>query len=130
MKKYVSDKEPREWKSRLRLPTYIVISVFVLLACRLWFLQVIDGARYKGLSQSNRIRLVHTTAPRGLIFDRNGTRIAENRPGFDLLIVREDVKDWQKTKLALTKLVEITPEEIEERLKRAKKRPQIGRAHV
>ncbi|MFQ5464652.1 MAG: penicillin-binding protein 2 [Thermodesulfobacteriota bacterium] len=123
MNGYFKDKEPRELKARLPF-LYIAmgVSIFVLLV-RFWQIQVMDADYYRGLSQSNRLRLVRTAAPRGLIYDRSGNRLVENRPGFDLLLVPEDVKDWDKTKERLTKLVGITPEEIDEKVRKAKRRP-------
>lgn len=123
MTDFFQDKEPRELRVRLAIPAGIIILVFLVLLGRLWYLQVMEGAHYGELSQSNRMRLVKNSAPRGLIFDRNGTRLAENRPGFDLMIVPEDVNDWPMTYKALAKLVDIEPEKIKERLKEAKGRP-------
>ncbi|MBE9532122.1 MAG: hypothetical protein IME98_04895, partial [Proteobacteria bacterium] len=57
----------------------VIILAFLILMGRLWFLQVMEGKHYGELSRNNRVRLVKSTAPRGLIFDRNGTRLAENR---------------------------------------------------
>ena len=81
------------------------------------------ASRYRELSLNNRVRLTKSTAPRGLIFDRNGIRLAENRPGFDLLVVPEDIADWDVTISKLLEIVDITPEMIEERFNKAKKRP-------
>ncbi len=123
MTNFFQDKEPRELRVRLAIPTAIIILAFLVLMGRLWYLQVMEGVHYGELSQNNRMRLVKNNAPRGLIFDRNGTRLAENRPGFDLMIVPDDVNDWPMTYKALTKLVDIEPEKIKERLKEAKGRP-------
>ena len=122
MKDFFPDKEPRELRARLILPAGVIIFAFLILIGRLWFLQVMEGKHYGELSRNNRVRLVKSTAPRGLIFDRNGTRLAENRPGFDLMIVPDDVNDWEMTYETISKLVDTTPEEIKERLKKAKGR--------
>jgi len=42
------------------------------------------GEEYYRLSMNNSIRLQTVDSPRGLILDRHGTKLAENRPSFDV----------------------------------------------
>lgn len=67
--------------TRLRLTflTLLVVSLFVLLFARLWFLQVMAGERYVNLAEGNATRTLTITAPRGRILDRNGTPLVQNR---------------------------------------------------
>ena len=125
-----SDKEPVELKRRAFIVIGVsVVSIF-LLAIRLWYLQVKNNARYVELSQNNSIRLVKAVAPRGIITDRNGIKISDNRPSYDLSIVPEDIDDLEKTKEMLGKLIEIDPEEIDERLGRQKNRPPFQSVRI
>jgi len=64
---------------------------------RLWYLQLLHGAQYRYYSENNRIRLEEIQAPRGVIFDRSGTMLVENRPAFHLMLIREDVSDINET---------------------------------
>lgn len=123
MSGYFNDKEPKELKTRIPLLFILAGLGFFILMVRFWQLQVMDADYYSELSQNNRLRLVKTTAPRGLIYDKNGERLVENRPGFDLLLVPEDITDWDKTRKMLGRIVGLTPEEIEEKVANAKKRP-------
>ncbi|MBI5599407.1 MAG: penicillin-binding protein 2 [Deltaproteobacteria bacterium] len=123
MKDFFSEKEPRELKARVFMAIWAVLAIFSILVGRLWHLQVINAAHYKDLSRNNSIRLTKNRAPRGVIFDRNGVRLAENRPGFDLSIIPEDVRDWEKTKRLLVRLADIDEKTIEERLEKEKGRP-------
>ncbi|MBN2644069.1 MAG: penicillin-binding protein 2 [Desulfuromonadaceae bacterium] len=66
---------------------------FLLLALRLWYLQVISGERYDLQSQKNRTRYLPIAAPRGIIYDRNGEILVGNRPSFTLSVLRQDVVD-------------------------------------
>jgi len=120
---YFKDKEPREFKGRVLAATALVGAAFFVLLFRFWYLQVKEHAYYDELSQNNATRLIKAVAPRGLIHDRLGIKIAENRPGFDLYIVPEDVKDWPRTKQMLASLIDIDEETINERLEKSKKRP-------
>jgi len=122
---YFKDKEPKEFKQRIFAANILVISVFFILFVRLWYLQVKEAEHYKELSQNNRLRLVKSPAPRGIIYDRLGVKVADNRPGFDLFLVPEDVVDWPATKDKLKKLAGIEAETIDEKLLKNKGRPQF-----
>ncbi|MBS1255764.1 MAG: Peptidoglycan D,D-transpeptidase MrdA [Deltaproteobacteria bacterium] len=74
-----------------------VILIFSLLASRLWYLQISQGEIYTEFSQGNRIRLISEPALRGIIYDRNEVILAENRPAYQLHLIREDTPDLEKT---------------------------------
>lgn len=68
---------------------FIFIAFFFVLAlgfllARLFSLTIIQGERYFQLSSKNRIREMKITAPRGIIFDRNGIPLVRNMPFFTL----------------------------------------------
>ena len=71
--------------------------IFSLLASRLWYLQISQGEIYTEFSQGNRIRLISEPALRGIIYDRNEVILAENRPAYQLHLIREDTPDLEKT---------------------------------
>jgi len=110
---YLGQTEPTELKARLYIATGIALSVFLLLTIRLWYLQIFSRNEFRELSENNRIRLVRTIAPRGLLIDRAGKIIVENRPAFNLVIIPEDVQDWEKVKSIIQGIVDITGDDIE-----------------
>ena len=57
----------------------VLIVVFLILFGRMFELQVIKGAYYRDLSESNRIRRVPITAPRGKVFARGGEVLIDNK---------------------------------------------------
>jgi len=120
---YFKDKEPREFKGRIFAATAVIVAAFFVLLFRFWYLQIKEHAYYNELSLNNATRLIKAVAPRGIIYDRLGIKIAENRPGFDLYIVPEDVKDWEMTGRTLSALIDIDEETINERVEKSKKRP-------
>lgn len=67
--------------TRLRLTflALVVVSLFVLLFARLWFLQVMAGERYADRAEGNAVRTIATEAPRGKLLDRNGEVLVRNR---------------------------------------------------
>ena len=54
---------------RLRLLYMPVAVIFLVLAARLWQLQILEGAKYATLAERNRIRTIPLVAPRGTILD-------------------------------------------------------------
>ena len=54
--------------------------------------QVLDGKRYRRLSEQNRIRLIPLEAPRGRVFDLNGNLLASNRTAYNVVATPEDVR--------------------------------------
>ncbi len=83
----------------------IVAGILMLvLVSRLFVLQVLNYEHYSDLSRGNRIRIEPVPPIRGLIFDRNGIVLAENRPAYQLEITREQVTDIEDT---LRRLVEM-----------------------
>jgi len=80
-------------KNRFAVLTLAVLVVFAVLLLRLWFLQVISSDRYRELSEKNRMRYLPVAAPRGPVYDRNGLLLIDNRPGFTLAALRQEVED-------------------------------------
>ncbi|MBP8645936.1 MAG: penicillin-binding protein 2 [Syntrophobacteraceae bacterium] len=89
----------------------LMLLMFVIFVLRLWHLQLVQGARYRYQSENNRIRLEDISAPRGIVFDRNGTPLVENRPAYHLQIIREDIQDLDRTVRVLAGLCNRNPED-------------------
>lgn len=123
MSGYFKDKEPKELKKRLFAANLLVLIAFFALLVRFWYLQVKKSDYYRDLALNNATRLIKAVAPRGAIFDRLGVKLATSRPGFDLYVVPEDVKDWGSTKEALKRLADLDAETIDEKLRMSKGRP-------
>src|SRR6185312_9448674 len=72
---------------------------------QLWYLQVLEGGRFQEASDKNRIRIRPIAAPRGILFDRKGLPLVDNRPAFTLsLIPRELERDPVKRDATLGRL--------------------------
>ncbi|MDE1237958.1 penicillin-binding protein 2 [Vibrio aestuarianus] len=89
----------------------IVVLVGILLT-NLYHIQINQYQDYKTRSNDNRIKVVPIAPNRGLIYDRNGVLLAENRPVFNLEITPEQVKNMDETIARLQDILEISPEKI------------------
>ncbi len=94
------------YKQRLIILVFLMAAAFAILLARLFILQVIEGHRYRRLSENNCIRLQPIQPVRGLIFDRHGRRLVDNRPAFDLSIIPKDAGDIDKTLAVLSDLID------------------------
>src|SRR3978361_2394534 len=69
------------------------VGLMGFLAARLYQVQVVEGARYATLAESNRISSRLIAPPRGRLLDRNGTVMAGNRLNWRALLVAEQTQD-------------------------------------
>lgn len=113
-----SYREGRPSFLRVYLPILVVVLAFLTLVLRLWYLQVFQYKKFLQLSISNRIRLKTIPAFRGMIFDRDGNLLVDNRPSFCAAIVPEDVKDRKALFSFLGYVLKMSVDEIKERLKK------------
>jgi len=107
--------------SRFRIP---VLLVFLVFGARLWQLQIIQGSEYTLKAERNRVRRIPVVAPRGAILDRNGVPLVENRPSFDVLLYREDMKDREATTRFIVEKLGVPIESIERQFSRHKNTPR------
>jgi len=112
-----------EWFNRRMVGVFVLVLIaFTVLVVRLLYLQVIEGKEFRRLSEINSIRLQDIDAPRGLILDNANNILVDNRPSFDLYIVLKDAKPVDKTLAKVAGLIGEPVEQLEARLKGAKKR--------
>ena len=70
---------------------------FLVIVGQLWYLQVLEGGHFLDASDKNRTRVRPIAAPRGILFDRKGVPLVDNRPAFTLsLIPRELDRDVER----------------------------------
>ncbi|WMC09722.1 penicillin-binding protein 2 [Oceanimonas pelagia] len=97
------------WRRTLVSFIGIVLLMGVLFA-NLYHLQVNQHQSYQTRSNDNRIKVVPIAPTRGLIYDRNGVLLAENRPIYSLEITPEKVEDLDATVDGLIALLDLDPE--------------------
>ena len=85
------------YRQRILFVMLAVSGVFMILLGRLFYLQIIQGENLRRQSEINSIRLQYIAPTRGLIFDRNGQLLVDDRPSFDLAVVRKDAKPLERT---------------------------------
>lgn len=99
---------------KLVIASYLVIAVFIIILLRLWQLQILEGDKYKKLSESNRLRIIKTPAPRGIIYDRTGLPLVKNVPFFSVLLSPDAAESIDID--ALSKLLHMSREELSDKI--------------
>ncbi len=110
---------PRDpFRRRLLFLTICALTGFLVLLGQLWYLQVLEGARLHDLSERNRIRVRPAAAPRGILFDRNGLALVDNRPAFTLSLIPREMEDRGTVLARLSVLLRVPLAELTEALAR------------
>ena len=76
------EKDARLVRQRVLVGAVMVVLLIGVLIARLYYLQVIQYQYHSTLSENNRVHVQPIPPNRGLIFDRTGKIIADNRPSF------------------------------------------------
>jgi penicillin-binding protein 2 len=93
-----------------------MVAVFLVLALRLYYLQVVRGPSFRVLSEENRVSVVRVPAPRGNIYDRFGNALVTNRPSFSVDVVLENVTDVKGTARMLSRILAVEEAEVLENM--------------
>lgn len=105
-------------------------TALTVLGARLAWLQLVEGSRYKTLSEKNRINVKLVAPARGLIVDRYGIPIAVNNQNFRVVVTREQTTDLEGALRSLQKLIRVSDDQILAVLKLAKKSPKFAPLEV
>ncbi len=106
------------WGRRVLALAVVTAIGFVGLVGQLWYLQVLEGGRMQELSEKNRIRVRPVAAPRGILFDRNGLALVDNRPAFTLSLIPREMEDRNSVVARLAVLLKMPVGDLMEALER------------
>lgn len=105
------EKDSRLIRKRAIVGAAVVLLMTSILVARMYYLQVVQFEHHTTLAENNRIHVQPIPPSRGLIYDRNGVIIADNRPSFSLTLTRERAGDWPRVLDEVVSVLELGPEE-------------------
>lgn len=105
--------EARLYAVRISFSLMVLLILTGVLVWRYYDLQISRHQEFTTVADRNRIHVRAVAPARGLIYDRNGVLLADNRPGFTLSIVVERSDDLELLLADLDRLLELEDEEIE-----------------
>lgn len=98
---------------------YIIYSfcsvIFVLFVTRLAYLQLFNKEELSKESDKNSVKTITITPPRGIMYDRNGKILVDNKPSYTVTITPSQFDKNNLNEIAA--LLEFEPSELEENLK-------------
>ncbi|CAI3788874.1 Peptidoglycan D,D-transpeptidase MrdA [Pseudomonas sp. MM227] len=95
---------------RLIACALLVLALSIALVGRLYFLQVIEFTYNSTVSENNRVHVLPIPPERGVIYDRNGVVLADNRPSFNLTLTRERAGNTAQVLDEVAKVLELGDE--------------------
>ena len=126
MPNYIALKDPhresRIYSARTVTAIILILALLVLVLVRYYSLQITEYETYRTQSDRNRVQLQPLPPKRGLIYDRNGVLLADNRPSYILSVVRERVQDLEATLAELQMLLPVSASDLEKFHKKLKRR--------
>src|SRR4051812_15285216 len=100
-----------------------VVVAFAVLSVSFWILQIVQHEKFKEMAENNNQRTLALRAPRGVLFDRNGTVLVENRHSYSISIVREHTKDLNRTISLLASVLGIDEARVRDLVDRHRREP-------
>jgi penicillin-binding protein 2 len=109
--------ELTETNKRLIFSTALCLA-FLMLLVRFAYIQLFKGEEFLQASEENRIRAIDIEPPRGLILDRNGAILVDNRPAFALYTTPAEINHGDSTYGILAAALKTTRQELRDRVRR------------
>jgi len=111
-------------RSRVSIISYGMTIVLGVLVFGFWQLQMIQNSHYADLANKNRIKEIRLVAARGKIYDRYHRILADNRPSYNIVYIRENSPHKpEETVAALATGLSMSVEELTQKIDRKKKDP-------
>lgn len=116
----------RKIDSRIKIIFIIIIILFIFIILRVAFIQLIDYKKLYDMASDLWSRDLTIEADRGLIMDRNGVVLADNLTTASLIIIPNQIKDYELTSRKLSEILNVSKEEMD---KHVYKKTSIERVH-
>jgi penicillin-binding protein 2 len=110
-------------ENRFKYALIAILLLFLVIIGRLYYLQIIKGTFYHFFSTENSIKAMMLPAVRGMMFDRRGQVLVDNRPSFFITVTPQYVADPKRMKDTLERLLAMPESEIDDAWEKRKKQP-------
>ena len=115
------EEELKGYRDRAPLFLLVVILALGMILVRVFYLQILRGDELRNFSEANRLKKERLAPPRGILYDRDGVVIVDNRASFDVVMFSQyfPFKD-QAVHQRLANALQMPLEALEKRIKKAK----------
>jgi penicillin-binding protein 2 len=108
---------------RLTALSVLFMIGFATLAISFWVLQIVKHDKYREMADNNHLRSIPLRAPRGVLFDRNGAVLVDNRESYTIALVREQSRDVGEAIRRLAAAVGLEEQAVAESVERHRREP-------
>ena len=113
----------RSLTQRLSVLQYTAAAFFSGLAVAFWVFQIASHDKFLQMAENNHMRRLPLPAPRGVLFDRNGQVLVENRTTSIIALVREQTKNLEKTLHILATATGVDEAQLRDTVNRKRREP-------
>ncbi len=111
---------------RISLVGYLVVAAVAILVFGFWNHQIVQTGYYDQRAEQNRVREIPLVAPRGRIYDRYNRILADNRPSYNIVLIRENSPHTvEQTAAMLSPGVDVPVDEFLNRINRRRREPKF-----
>ena len=96
----------------------IALVLFLILIIRFYTLQIVNYSTYKSEAVGNMLNRIDISAPRGIVFDRNGEKLIYNVPCYNIVVFPDIIKQHQETWEELSRITGVPVEKLQKEMKR------------
>lgn len=100
-------------------------ALMATIAARLGWLQLAEASHFRTLAENNRINMKLIAPTRGLIYDRSGIKLAENKQDFRALVTPELTDDIEASLDKFSRILPLRPSEKTSVITRARQQPRF-----
>src|SRR4051812_27020914 len=113
----------RSLTQRLSVLQYVVAAAFAALAIGFWIFQVAQHEKFRQMAEENHLRRLPLPAPRGVLLDREGRRLADNQNSRNIALVREQTRNIDETLHILAQATRTDEAQLRETVERRRRDP-------
>ena len=105
---------------------YLMVAAMLVLVFGFWNAQIVQSGYYQQRAEQNRIREIPLPAPRGRIYDRYHRILADNRPSYNIILIRENSPHTvEQTAAMIGPGIGISREDLLDRINRKRREPKF-----
>jgi penicillin-binding protein 2 len=105
-------------RERAEVARMVLIAVFFVLVGAFFRTQIIQHEKFQLKAETNRLRPIPMTPPRGTIYDRKGDIIAENVPGYSVKVLAPSVDSLRAVLQRVARFVPLDTAQMTEVIRR------------
>ena len=111
---------------RISFIGYVIVAALLVLAFGFWNAQIVQSGYYQQRAEQNRIREIPLPAPRGKIYDRYHRILADNRPSYNIILIRENSPHTvEQTAAIVSAGISMSKDDLMDRINRKRREPKF-----